>query len=48
MIDLSKLKSGSDIRGVALGESAVLTPELAARCARSISAAIRACPARPS
>ena len=31
MIDLSKLKSGSDIRGVALGDKAVLTPEIAAR-----------------
>ncbi len=31
MIDLSKLKSGSDIRGVALGDKAALTPEIAAR-----------------
>ena len=38
MIDLSKLKSGSDIRGVALGESAVLTPELAARYAMGFAA----------
>ena len=33
MTDLSKLKSGSDIRGVALGGNAVLTPEVAARYA---------------
>ncbi len=33
MIDLFKLKSGSDIRGVALGDNAVLTPDIAARYA---------------
>ena len=38
MIDLSKLKSGSDIRGVALGENAVLTPDIAARYAAGFAA----------
>ncbi len=38
MMDLSKLKSGSDIRGVALGEKAVLTPAVAARYAAGFAA----------
>ena len=38
MIDLSKLKSGSDIRGVALGGNAVLTPDIAARYAAGFAA----------
>ena len=37
MFDYNRLKSGSDIRGVALGDQAVLTPELACRFAAAFA-----------
>ena len=40
-MDLMKLKSGSDIRGVALGDAPTLTPEIAEKCAAAFAVMLR-------